>query len=242
MEGNSRPPNQNPMLLFYCADEADLSTIHREGVRAPEGAGLSLRTSLETARVACDACLLVVEAAALSDLVFDDDDPASARTSYIPPAAVGNLDPYLSPKTVTAAGGYVARPGADEPEVLLIFRRGAWDLPKGKRDDGETIEACALREVREEIGVDTLHLGPSLGTTMHGYERGGRYHVKTTYWFLMQTPETHFTPEAREGIEAVAWIPWHEALSRLDYASLRDHMRCVEAAVREALRQDGTTS
>ena len=55
--------------------------------------------------------------------------------------------------------------------MLLIFRRGVWDLPKGKRDAGETIEACALREVREEIGVGELRLARELGTTVHDCAR-----------------------------------------------------------------------
>ncbi len=38
-------------------------------------------------------------------------------------------------------------------EILMIFRRGKWDLPKGKLDKGESLEACALREVEEETGL-----------------------------------------------------------------------------------------
>ena len=105
-------------------------------------------------------------------------------------------------------------------------------LIAGHIDAGETVEACALREVREEIGVGALHLARELGTTVHGYPRKGQYHVKTTYWFLMQTPENRFTPEAREGIEAVAWTPWSEAVRRIGYASLRDHMQRVEGIVK----------
>ena len=210
------------MLLFYCAAEAALDVIRREGVYEAR-----LWTSLKAARKVCDGPILVVDTAAAGAV--------SMHAGHIPPEAFANLDPYLRPKKVVAAGGYVVRPGEDAPDVLLIFRKAAWDLPKGKRDRGETVEACAVREVREEVGVDQLHLGPALGTTRHGYERDGRYHVKTTHWFLMRTPETHFTPQAQEGIEEVAWVPWPDAVRLLGYASLRNHMRQVEKTVRDWL-------
>ena len=211
------------MLLFYCAAEAELAAIRRGGV-----SDAGLWTSLKAAREVCDDLILVVDAVVAG--------AASVHAGHLPPEAFVNLDPYLRPKKVVAAGGYVVRPGDEAPDVLLIYRRGAWDLPKGKQDRGETVEACALREVREEVGVDQLHLGPALGTTMHGYERDGRYHVKMTYWFMMHTPETSFVPQTQEGIEEVAWVPWPDAVRRLDYASLRNHMQQVETAVREALR------
>ena len=229
------------MFFFYCADQTELAAVRRKGVQDEGGGGLLLWTSLEAVQAACRAPILVIAAAALPDRLVKDETAgekvAQVRTRRVPPEAFCNLDPYLPPLPVVAAGGYVARPGDGEPDVLLIFRRGVWDLPKGKRDAGETIEACALREVREEIGVGELHLARDLGTTVHGYERKGRYHVKTTYWFLMQTPENRFTPEAREGIEAVAWTPWREAARCIGYTSLRDHMRGVKETVREVMGQ-----
>ena len=56
-------------------------------------------------------------------------------------------------KKVVAAGGLVTN---DKNELLTMFRRGKWDLPKGKLDEEETIEACALREVREETGIEPV--------------------------------------------------------------------------------------
>jgi 8-oxo-dGTP pyrophosphatase MutT (NUDIX family) len=41
----------------------------------------------------------------------------------------------------------------EKGELLMIYRRGKWDLPKGKLDEGETIPQCALREVMEETGL-----------------------------------------------------------------------------------------
>lgn len=224
------------MLLFYCAAKADLNALDRDALRAAGGDGLSLWTALEAALDACKRRVLVVEAAGVPGLVVGPPRKPgrpAARAAQIPRAAVRNLHPYRQPKPVVAAGGYVVRRGAGGPEVLLIFRRGVWDLPKGKRDPGETIDACALREVREEVGISTLHLGPAVGTTVHGYEGRRRYLVKTTHWFLMHTPETRFTPEAREGIEAVAWVPWREAMERIGYATLREHMEHIEETVRQ---------
>ncbi len=227
----------NAMLLFYCAAGKDLAGIRRRGLSAPDGQAVRLWTSLAAAQRACEGRLLVLDAGALPQAALRDDEAAGAVQvrAAVPPRAFRNLAPYRPPQPVTAAGGYVARAGRGEPEVLLIFRRGVWDLPKGKLDAGETLEACALREVREELGIEALRLLHDLGTTTHDYVEQGRYRVKTTHWFLMQTPATRFRPEAREGIEAVAWMPWREARRRLGYDSLRRHMQRVEAAVREAL-------
>lgn len=139
-----------------------------------------------------------------------------------------NLDPYRPPEPIEAAGGIVLRWREGEgPEVLLILRRGTWDLPKGKREAGESLEACALREVREEIGISALEsLGPA-GTTLHGYPEGARFMVKTTSWFFMRTPERTFAPEAAEGITEARWLPWAEAQERLGYATLRAHLAAL---------------
>ena len=54
---------------------------------------------------------------------------------------------------VVAAGGLVQN---EKKEILLIFRRGKWDLPKGKLDKGEKLEVCAIREVEEETGLQKV--------------------------------------------------------------------------------------
>jgi len=58
-------------------------------------------------------------------------------------------------KIVLAAGGWVVN---EKDEILFIFRRGKWDLPKGKLDNGEKLEECAQREVREETGLQHIKL------------------------------------------------------------------------------------
>jgi 8-oxo-dGTP pyrophosphatase MutT (NUDIX family) len=107
---------------------------------------------------------------------------------------------------IIAAGGIVVNPNK---EILWIFRRGFWDLPKGKLDPNETIEACALREVMEETGVSNLVLGDLIMTTTH------RYHdiyfnsevEKTTYWYKMTTDQLQDgIPQTEEDIEAIAWV------------------------------------
>jgi len=169
--------------------------------------------------------ILVLDGSALAVT----DGPDGPTTAAVPRAAVCNVDPdgdLAAPVTVVAAGGLVERDGDGGREVLMIFRRGCWDLPKGKLDDGETIEACALREVSEEVGVppERLSLTAPLGTTVHGYPllRRHVYAVKTTHWFAMATTAEAFEAQDDEGIEAVAWIPLADAAERVGYASLRD--------------------
>ena len=107
---------------------------------------------------------------------------------------------------IIAAGGIVVNPNK---EILWIFRRGFWDLPKGKLDPNETIEACALREVMEETGMSNLVLGDLIITTTHLYHDMylNTEVEKTTYWYKMTTDQLQDgIPQIEEDIEAIAWV------------------------------------
>ncbi|MFM7839057.1 MAG: NUDIX hydrolase [Chitinophagaceae bacterium] len=108
-------------------------------------------------------------------------------------------------KVIQAAGGVVTN---DQKELLLIFRRGKWDLPKGKLDPGETLETCALRETREETGLQQLQPGPALCTTYHTYQENGKSILKETYWYRLQAPGAQpLIPQTQEQISELRWVP-----------------------------------
>ena len=142
---------------------------------------------------------------------------------------------------VTAAGG-VAFKNTDhsEPSVLLIFRRGVWDLPKGKLEDGETVKECAVREVAEEVGVSVLpEIIFELPETYHEYEQEGIHYGKTTYWFGMRFPddgEIVFTPQAEEGIDKVNWIPFEKAQTLVGYENLVEVLKAFEPKYKQYMR------
>ena len=103
-----------------------------------------------------------------------------------------------------AGGGLVYNKNGD---VLFIFRNGKWDLPKGGIEKGEEINFTALREVEEETGVNELEIIRKLQKTYHVFKRNGKYKLKITHWFEMQTTfdGTPF-PQADEGIEKAVWL------------------------------------
>lgn len=110
---------------------------------------------------------------------------------------------------LTAGGGAVT---STHNKILLIYRRGSWDLPKGKQDPGESIEDCALREVREETGLDQVELVSPLLTTYHTYHEGTRFILKESIWFRMKAREAQpLTPQAEEDITAIQWATPEEA-------------------------------
>jgi 8-oxo-dGTP pyrophosphatase MutT (NUDIX family) len=221
------------MLLFLCTFAADLGRIAKEGL-VSEGEPFVLHQTLEEAQAACRAPdgrrgrLLVLDPARVA---YARHHPPTAHA--IAPRAVLNLKPYRPPLDIEAAGGFVVRRSKKgNVKVLTIFRRGAWDLPKGKLDPGESPEVGAVREVGEEVGIprDKLTLLKPLGVTLHGYvlPRKRRYAVKTTHWYAMTTPLKDFRPQKAEGIEAVAWMTWKKAQKRLGYESLRRHLAALD--------------
>ncbi|MBS1746580.1 MAG: NUDIX domain-containing protein [Bacteroidetes bacterium] len=107
---------------------------------------------------------------------------------------------------IIAAGGLILN---KKNELLMIFRRGKWDLPKGKLDDGESIPACALREVHEETGLKSFNIVHFLGITYHEYfnEYTRKDTLKETHWYKMQITEDEIPiPQTEEQIEKIEWV------------------------------------
>lgn len=102
-----------------------------------------------------------------------------------------------------AAGGLVLEP---EGELLAIYRRQMWDLPKGKLETGESPESGALREVEEETGVVHLQIDSFITETYHIYKEKGKRILKKTYWYKMFAPKQALIPQTEEDIQEAVWI------------------------------------
>lgn len=126
-------------------------------------------------------------------------------------------------KLIAAAGGCVFNP---QNELLVIYRRGSWDLPKGKIDPCETPEQAAIREVEEETGIGEIILGEFIGHTYHTYkDHKDRRVLKPTYWYRMQTAQYQLNPQTEEDIEIAEWVQAKVFLERsqlIIYRSIRE--------------------
>jgi 8-oxo-dGTP pyrophosphatase MutT (NUDIX family) len=131
-------------------------------------------------------------------------------------------------EVVRAAGGVVLRhDDADGVEVAVVHRplRQDWSLPKGKLDPGETLEACALREVEEETGL-RCRLGRPAGATAYRDRRG---RAKTVAYWLMEPVGGGFRPS--DEVDEMRWLDPDDAIELLTYGRDRE---LLAAAVRLA--------
>jgi len=115
------------------------------------------------------------------------------------------------PVAVTAAGAIPWRVTKDRLEVLLIHRPryDDWSWPKGKIDDGETVPECAVREVREEIGLDAP-LGIPL-PAIHYHVASG---LKVVHYWAVKVNGTGLIPDGKE-VDSVMWCTPEKASSLL---------------------------
>ncbi len=117
---------------------------------------------------------------------------------------------------IGAAGGAVVSSGG---RVLMMLRRGVWDLPKGHVEAGETLRECAAREVCEECGLEPsqLTVGEELARTVHSYVSvAGRPEEKHTTWFRMTYggDPARVVPQTEEDITVLEWLTPGEARRR----------------------------
>ncbi len=105
---------------------------------------------------------------------------------------------------IDAAGGLVRN---RQGEWLVIFRRGRWDLPKGKAEKGESPEETALREVSEESSLHGLKITGFLHSTYHVYSMDDRFALKKTSWYEMQYGgKDKPVPLESESISRIKWV------------------------------------
>lgn len=109
---------------------------------------------------------------------------------------------------IIAAGGFVQN---ESNEVLMMFRRGKWDLPKGKLDKKETVEDAAIRETEEETGLINIKLLSPLLITYHTYHEGTKFILKESHWYKMKVSgEQKFVPQTAEQITKLEWVKKEE--------------------------------
>ena len=128
----------------------------------------------------------------------------------------------LRQKVATAAGGVVLRQGEHGQEVALLGRvnDGSWVLPKGTPGAGETLEETAVREVREETGLDVRILRP-LGDMTYSFAATGERVHKIVHFFLME--QTGGDPSLHDAeYDEVRWVSVPDARRMLTFDTYRE--------------------
>ncbi len=132
-------------------------------------------------------------------------------------------------KIKEAGGGLVLNPN---DEILFIFRRGHWDLPKGKMEKGESIRETAGREVMEETGLEELRIEDKLCITYHTYRlaRKGRI-LKPTHWFRMRIDSMKpvLKLQTEEDIVDSIWMTKEDFLENYAHKSFRSIVDAVRS-------------
>ncbi len=121
-----------------------------------------------------------------------------------------------------AAGGLVLN---DSNQMLFIYKKGKWDLPKGKIDKDEKPCDTAVREVCEETGLSSIQIVRELTDTYHIYKHNNKLILKKTYWFLIKNNGSNdLVSQKEENIEKASWIDLNDISNILNksYGSIND--------------------
>ncbi len=154
------------------------------------------------------------------------DAPSGAEGARRPPRRRGRAT------LETSAGGVVYRVHNGSALFLLIrdsYRN--WGFPKGHLESEELPAAAAMREVREETGLDMLVLDGEIDTIDWYFRFRGKLVHKVCHFYLMRTDSALTTPQRAEGITACRWASFDEASRLVSYANARDVLQRAQAMV-----------
>ncbi|MBI3998298.1 MAG: NUDIX hydrolase [Armatimonadetes bacterium] len=147
-------------------------------------------------------------------------------------------------KRARSAGGVVFRRDGATGEIRILVLQhegGKWMLPKGTIEPGETPEAVALREVREETGLSKVQVVTDLGQERYSFfwRTEDTFYDKTVHYFLLEfLGGEEAQPQREEGFVAAEWITPTDALARIKYKETREIVRRAQIAL-DSLRLAG---
>jgi RNA:NAD 2'-phosphotransferase (TPT1/KptA family)/ADP-ribose pyrophosphatase YjhB (NUDIX family) len=231
-----------PDILFIPSSRAEIGRLKQEPVVRPSGAGpLRLYPRESQAWLAAhrrhadgDPEVLYVDAlrAMREGVRFAHVEGELLGIPELPTRYVLNLKRDFGLQV--SAGGFLVRRDAErafEVALVRVRRRSGvtWEVAKGKVELGESPVDTALRELREEMGVETpLEVVADLGVSHYGFcTPGGEPRLKVLHLFVLEPRGEirEFNPLAREGIEEVAFFTPDEAVRRITHGSLREPIR-----------------
>ena len=130
-------------------------------------------------------------------------------------------------KEEVSAGGVVVFGNA-----ILLLRKynGDWVLPKGRVEKDEHIQQAALREVREETGVDAQverYLGEIHYTYKENWDETNRIH-KTVHWYMMKSKNMETVPQKEEGFVEAKYVHMDKSI---EIAKYHDEREIIKVAV-----------
>lgn len=134
------------------------------------------------------------------------------------------------------AGAIIVRAGKSGPRILLVTARrnpNNWIFPKGHVESGETLKAAAVREAREEAGIE----GKVVGAAGRMSFEFGDNTYRVTY-FVVRTTDAGKEREGRR----LRWLKYKQALRRLTYEETRELLRDAwpRIKVSAAMRASGS--
>lgn len=141
----------------------------------------------------------------------------------------------------TSAGGVVFRREDDAGALFLLIRDSYqnWGFPKGHVESGERPEDAALREVREETGIERVAVRGVIDTIDWYFRFRGRLIHKVCHFYLMETSQAVTCPQEAEGITACQWAGYDAARTAISYANARQLLLRAHEMVNETTVEGG---
>ncbi|MBN1336236.1 MAG: NUDIX domain-containing protein [Deltaproteobacteria bacterium] len=230
-----------PDILYLPVVAEDLPLLaEREVLERPDGSSIRLFDREQRAWLAAhrqpegEPALLYVDSirAARAGTSFTHLGGGLWATQCLPARHVLNLHPKFGVQA--SAGGFLIRRGkrgGQEVALVRVRRRAriTWEVAKGKMELGETPVDTAIREIREEMGLDVpIEVISDLGPSHYGFSTpSGEPRLKVLHLFVLRAlqPIEVFRPLGREGIEEIAFFDPDAAVREVTHGSLMEPIR-----------------